>query len=293
MIAFARIGGVPARIRVRAPPGPGRPRPQRAQPRRDRAVHRPALPLRVRLVLLHPGRAGCPREGRHRGRGRPAAPAVRSDPAREEPRRAQPPPGRAEAPSRPHRQPSCHGRPAARSTRRPSGRLAEPFDFARIVPVKVDARSRVCVRQCFYSVPRGTPGGPRPASGAPRSRSHRCRESSPATSGAPSGAPRPWSSTTTSLEILVRKPGRDAHGAGSPSGACSPQRIRRSGSGRVASPVTAAARGPWSRRCSSTGACRSSRSTPRSTPPTGSGLPSALVAIRGPPDQRGARLRSG
>lgn len=30
---------------------------------------------------------------------------------------------------------------------------AEPFDFARVVPVKVDARSRVCVRQCFYSVP--------------------------------------------------------------------------------------------------------------------------------------------
>ena len=29
----------------------------------------------------------------------------------------------------------------------------EPFDFARVTPVKVDARSRVCVRQCFYSVP--------------------------------------------------------------------------------------------------------------------------------------------
>lgn len=30
---------------------------------------------------------------------------------------------------------------------------AEPFDFARVVPVKVDAKARVCVRQCFYSVP--------------------------------------------------------------------------------------------------------------------------------------------
>lgn len=30
---------------------------------------------------------------------------------------------------------------------------AEPFDFARIVRVKVDAKARVCVRQCFYSVP--------------------------------------------------------------------------------------------------------------------------------------------
>ncbi len=30
---------------------------------------------------------------------------------------------------------------------------AEPFDFARLVPVKVDAKARVCVRQCFYSVP--------------------------------------------------------------------------------------------------------------------------------------------
>ncbi len=29
----------------------------------------------------------------------------------------------------------------------------EPFDFARVTPVKVDARARVCVRQCFYSVP--------------------------------------------------------------------------------------------------------------------------------------------
>jgi transposase len=30
---------------------------------------------------------------------------------------------------------------------------AEPFDFARIVPVKVDTKARVCVRQSFYSVP--------------------------------------------------------------------------------------------------------------------------------------------
>jgi len=30
---------------------------------------------------------------------------------------------------------------------------AEPFDSTRVVPVKVDAKARVCVRQCFYSVP--------------------------------------------------------------------------------------------------------------------------------------------
>jgi len=30
---------------------------------------------------------------------------------------------------------------------------AEPFDAARLVPVKVDAKARVCVRQSFYSVP--------------------------------------------------------------------------------------------------------------------------------------------
>lgn len=30
---------------------------------------------------------------------------------------------------------------------------AEPFDAARLVPVRVDAKARVCVRQCFYSVP--------------------------------------------------------------------------------------------------------------------------------------------
>jgi len=29
----------------------------------------------------------------------------------------------------------------------------EPFDFARITPVRVDRKARVCVRQCFYSVP--------------------------------------------------------------------------------------------------------------------------------------------
>jgi len=30
---------------------------------------------------------------------------------------------------------------------------AEPFDAARLVPVRVDAKARVCVRQSFYSVP--------------------------------------------------------------------------------------------------------------------------------------------
>lgn len=30
---------------------------------------------------------------------------------------------------------------------------AEPFDFARVTPVRVDTKARVCVRQCFYSVP--------------------------------------------------------------------------------------------------------------------------------------------
>ena len=30
---------------------------------------------------------------------------------------------------------------------------AEPFDAARVVPVRVDAKARVCVRQSFYSVP--------------------------------------------------------------------------------------------------------------------------------------------
>jgi transposase len=30
---------------------------------------------------------------------------------------------------------------------------AEPFDFARVTPVRVDRKARVCVRQSFYSVP--------------------------------------------------------------------------------------------------------------------------------------------
>ncbi|MGH2512932.1 MAG: Mu transposase domain-containing protein, partial [Candidatus Limnocylindrales bacterium] len=29
----------------------------------------------------------------------------------------------------------------------------EPFDFARVTSVRVDRKARVCVRQCFYSVP--------------------------------------------------------------------------------------------------------------------------------------------
>ena len=36
---------------------------------------------------------------------------------------------------------------------------AEPFDAARVVPVRVDAKARVCVRQSFYSVPRAMPAG--------------------------------------------------------------------------------------------------------------------------------------
>ena len=60
VLAFEHFGGVPARIRydnlepavVRVLQGPG--------PGRGRAVHRAALPLRVRLVLLHPRQGGAP-----------------------------------------------------------------------------------------------------------------------------------------------------------------------------------------------------------------------------------------
>ena len=42
----------------------------------------------------------------------------------------------------------------ARPTGRPCAPLpSEPFDFARLASVKVDAKARVCVRQSFYSVP--------------------------------------------------------------------------------------------------------------------------------------------
>ena len=81
-------GGVPRRAcagvrALRRRPGPGalrqpqtrrRPRPERPRPDRVRAVHRAAIALRVRLVLLPTRHRGRAREGRRRGRDRPLPP---------------------------------------------------------------------------------------------------------------------------------------------------------------------------------------------------------------------------
>ena len=72
------------------------------------------------------------------------------------------------------------------------------------------------------------------------------------------------------LEILVAQARRDAGRARHPPGAraraCSPRPTSSSGRGRAASSATPAARGPSSRSSCSTGGCRSRRSTPRSRP---------------------------
>ena len=78
--AFAVLGGLPV-VHVRydnlkAAVGAGA---VRAQPGRVRALGDVPLALRVRVVLLHPGRRGRSREGRRRGRGRPV-PAQPSGP---------------------------------------------------------------------------------------------------------------------------------------------------------------------------------------------------------------------
>ncbi len=74
VLAFEHFGGVPGRVRydnlkpavIRVLEGPG--------PDRVRTVHRAAIALRVRLVLLPPRHRRRAREGRRRGRDRPVPP---------------------------------------------------------------------------------------------------------------------------------------------------------------------------------------------------------------------------
>ena len=109
--------------------------------------------------FCEPGRAGCPREGRHRGRGRPAAPPLLRARCRgcaslaelnadlEAADRARP--------GAPHRGRALDGRRrTARPTGRPCGRCRwSPSTSRGSTPVRVDTKARVCVRQSFYSVP--------------------------------------------------------------------------------------------------------------------------------------------
>jgi len=69
--AFDHFGGVPGRGPVRQLEAGGDPCLEGPRPDRGRPVHRLAVALRVRLVLLHAGPAGRAREGRRRGRDRP------------------------------------------------------------------------------------------------------------------------------------------------------------------------------------------------------------------------------
>ena len=129
-------------------PGPGR----------VGTVHRPAVALRVRLVLLSARHRGRPREGRRRGRGRPVpAPPPRPGPAR----RTRWPSSTSSSPRRRRRRStsaSPGGRSPSASTSRSRRNTLQPlpverFDTTLLLTPRVDAKSRVCVRQCFYSVP--------------------------------------------------------------------------------------------------------------------------------------------
>ena len=122
----------------------------------------------------------------------------------------------------------------------------EPFDFARVTPARVDAKARVCVRQSFYSVP---------ARFAGRTLQARIGGTAIEVADAGSVVARHERSTVRGsqtlvldhyLEILARKPGampgalatRQARETGVLTAA-----HEASGSGRVAGSVTPAAPG--------------------------------------------------
>ena len=212
VIAFARLGGVPARIRYDNARALVARVLRRPRPDRDRALRRPAQPLRLRLLLLHPGREGCPREGRHRGRGRPPSAAV----LRARSRRCKsladlnPRPGgrRPARPRPPHRRPAPDGRRDGRGRPGGPGPLpAEPFDSARVTPVRSTPRPGSASASASTRFRRGLPGRQphRPHRRHPdrgRRRRHGRRR--------PRAEPDRGTQTLLLdhyLEILVRKPG--------------------------------------------------------------------------------------
>jgi transposase len=156
VLAFEYFGAVPGRVRYDNL-GPAVVRVLRPGPGRVRAVHRPAQPLPVRLLLCAPGKGGAHEKGgvegeigRFRRRHLVPVSAVGSLAALNQLVAAANilDDGRV-----------ITGRPvtiaAAFAEEQPAmGPLpAEPFDPARLLQARVDARARVCVRQNYYFVP--------------------------------------------------------------------------------------------------------------------------------------------
>ena len=151
---------------------------------------------------------------------------------------------------------------------------AEPFDAARELRVRVDAKARVCVRQSFYSVPAHLAGrellvrlGARRLTVhdggtivAAHERSVVRGSQTPAARPLPRD-PRPQAGCRGGLARPRPGPdGRRLHGG--PRGVLA--------AGAPAGSATPVGPGPWSRSCCSTGACPSSPSTRRSRRRAGS-----------------------
>jgi len=155
--AFARLGGVPARIRY----DNARALVARVLRGRDRAETERFTALRSHYgfdsFFCIPGQGGAHEKGGNEGevgrqRRRFLVPVPRVKSLAELNRRLEEA-DRADLARHVGSRRSTVGQDgeADRAALRPLP--AEPFDAARVVPVKVDAKARVCVRQCFYSVP--------------------------------------------------------------------------------------------------------------------------------------------
>ena len=137
-LAFEHLGGGTAAGPLRQSELVRHARAPGARPHRERPLHRTALALRPRQLLLRARHRGRARKGRRGGRGRALPPPPpRAGPARREPGRAERAArgGRPRRRRPPHRRPARHRRPdgggraalaaaPARRTLRPHGRTA-------------------------------------------------------------------------------------------------------------------------------------------------------------------------
>ncbi len=188
-VAFERLGGVPTgRIRYDNLQGRGGEGAAGPWPDRDRPLHRPAHPLRLRLLLLRARAVGGPREGWRRGRGGPLPPTPSGARARggqhgRVRRRCSPRPtgatserridgrretvGEAFEAERPHLRPAARRAlrrgPAAAGQGRPQGPRLRP---AALVLGARRPRRSARRRPTRRPAPRGPPR--RPARGPPR-----------------------------------------------------------------------------------------------------------------------------
>ena len=290
-MAFARLGGVPGRIRydnlpaavARVLRGPG--------PDRDRPLRRAALPLSASSPSSASRASGVPtRRAASRARWAASADAT-SCPCRGWPRLAELDAllaaadrkderrhvdGRRETVGQAFEQERPHLRPAARRALRRRAARCAPGWTARPGCASGSAGTR-CPPSLAGRRVDGPPGCPAPARSL-----HEGRVGRPPRAQSPEGQPDPRCSTTISRSSPAsRVPCRPRSRSPRP-GSRVPSRAptSASGRGRAGGSATGRARGRSSRCCCSTARCPSSRSTPRSTRSSGSARPMpTLVAI--------------